>query len=85
MTQAEHMEISIFMGNLARDALDAGCKTTEEAFAHIYGTCEAYKHDFYLQQKFPMFFMIGKYQEKFPTQKRIRTCSRSKPIPDYYA
>jgi len=58
MTQAEYMGISIFMGTLARNALDSGCTTTEEAFAYIYGLCEAYKHDFYLQQKFPMFFMI---------------------------
>jgi len=58
MTQHEHMGLSNFMGNLAGSACDAGCTTDEEAFAHIYGICENYKQDVYLQRVFPMFFMI---------------------------
>ena len=64
MTQDEHMDYLVSMGKLARSALDAGCKTKEEAFAHIYGICEDYKHDFYLHQKFPMFFMIESIKRK---------------------
>jgi hypothetical protein len=58
MTQYEHMGLSNFMGSLARDAYDAGCTTKEEALEHVYGKCERYKHDLYLQRVLPTFFMI---------------------------